>query len=443
MTAQARVPPHNLEAEESLLGTMLLTKDAIDVAMELLQREDFYKPWHREVFEAIVFLYVQGAPVDPVTVTEELHRRGGPEPREGKRAILRLQAMTPASSNALRYATIIEEQARLGRLAAAGVEISELAYSGPDDVDAVMDLAESLVFSVAERRQTGAIADLADLLLELFVRLEERVERGDTITGVPTGYVDLDHQLLGLQRSNLVVVAARPGQGKTSFALGAARNVAVEHHQPIMFFSMEMANEELAQRLLAAEAGLNGRKLAQGKLTESDWTALSQATGRLAAAPFYIDDSPVLTVMDVRTRCRRKKAELGDLGLVVVDYLQLMTVPQRSQNRQAEVSEISRNLKLLARELETPVMALAQLNRGLESREDKRPMLSDLRDSGAVEQDSDVVCFIYRDEIYNPDSADKGTAEIIVAKHRNGPTGKIRLAFREEQAKFANCAFVR
>lgn len=437
----SRVPPQNLEAEESLLGAMLLTKDAIDVALERIGPGDFYKPSHSKVFEAIVFLYGQGQPIDPTTVAAELHRRGGPEPGEGKRALFRLQAMTPASAHAARYATIVEEQALLRRLAGAGTEISELAYSGPVDVDATLDLAESVIFGVAERRQTGSVSSVGDLLPDFLDQLEARLEHSGTITGVPTGYLDLDHLLLGLQPANLVVVAARPGQGKTSFALGASRHVAVGLGRPILFFSMEMASGEITQRLVAAEAGIDGRKLALAKVTEPDWAVMSQAIGRLASAPFYIDDNPVLTVMDVRTRCRRKKAELGDLALVVVDYLQLMTVPRRSENRQVEVAEISRSLKLLARELETPVMALAQLNRALELRGDKRPVLADLRDSGAVEQDSDVVCFIYRDEAYNPESQDKGTAEIIVAKHRNGPTGKVRLAFREAQARFVNCAF--
>jgi replicative DNA helicase len=277
-------------------------------------------------------------------------------------------------------------------------------------------------------------------LQESLAELESLLERDGSLTGVPSGFTDLDELLLGFQPSNLIVVAARPGQGKTSFALGAAAHAALQGGRPVVFFSMEMGYLELTQRMLAAEAGVNSRLLRTGQIGESDWTKISHAVGRLAEAPFYIDDNAHLTVMEMRAKCRRLKALHGNLGLIVVDYLQLMSTPKRSENRQVEVSELSRGLKVLARDLETPVMALSQLNRSLEYRTDKRPMLADLRESGALEQDSDVVAFIYRDEAYNPESTDKGTAEIIVAKHRNGPTGKIRLAFLEHLTKFSDLA---
>ena len=438
--APGRVPPHNLEAEESLLGAMLLSKDAIATAVETVRPEDFYKPAHGHLFEGIQSLYGQGEPVDPVTVAEELRRAGLLDALGGKSAILRIQAGTPAAANAAFYARIVEEHSLLRRLIGVAGEIAEMGYEMPDDVANTLDRAETLVFEVAERRVSNSLIGIYPALQQSLEHLEALFERGDGVTGVPTGFIDLDDLLLGLQPSALVVVAARPGQGKTSFALGAASHVALETRRPVVFFSMEMGYLELTQRLLAAEAGVNSRLLRTGKIPEADWTKISHAVGRLAEAPFYIDDNPHLTVMEMRAKTRRLKARHGDLGLVVIDYLQLMSTPRRAENRQVEVSELSRGLKILARDLETPVIALSQLNRSLEYRQDKRPMLADLRESGSIEQDADIVCFIYRDDSYNPDSAEKGTAEVIVAKHRNGPTGKVRLAFLEHLTKFANMA---
>ena len=438
--APGRVPPHNLEAEESLLGAMLLSKDAIATAVETVRPEDFYKPAHGHLFEAIQSLYGQGEPVDPVTVAEELRRAGLLDALGGKSAILRIQAGTPAAANAAFYARIVEEHSLLRRLIGVAGEIAEMGYEMPDDVANTLDRAETLVFEVAERRVSNSLIGIYPALQQSLEHLEALFERGDGVTGVPTGFIDLDDLLLGLQPSALVVVAARPGQGKTSFALGAASHVVLETRRPVVFFSMEMGYLELTQRLLAAEAGVNSRLLRTGKIPEADWTKISHAVGRLAEAPFYIDDNPHLTVMEMRAKTRRLKARHGDLGLVVIDYLQLMSTPRRAENRQVEVSELSRGLKILARDLETPVIALSQLNRSLEYRQDKRPMLADLRESGSIEQDADIVCFIYRDDSYNPDSAEKGTAEVIVAKHRNGPTGKVRLAFLEHLTKFANMA---
>jgi replicative DNA helicase len=436
----SRVPPQNVEAEESLLGAMLLSKDAIASAVEAVSPEDFYKPAHGHLFEAIQSLYGRGEPVDPVTVAEELRRAGLLEALGGKQAILRIQVGTPSAANAAHYARIVEEHSLLRRLIAVAGEISEMGYEVPDDVTNTLDRAETLVFEVANRRLSSSLKGIYPALQESLEQLEALFERDGLMTGVPSGFVDLDEVTLGFQPSNLVVVAARPGQGKTSFALGAAAHVALETRRPVVFFSMEMGYLELTQRMLASEAGVNSRLLRTGRIPESDWTKISHAVGRLAEAPFYIDDNAHLTVMEMRAKCRRLKALHGALGLVVVDYLQLMSTPRRSENRQVEVSELSRGLKILARDLETPVMALSQLNRSLEYRTDKRPMLADLRESGSIEQDADIVMFIYRDDAYNPESADKGTAEIIVAKHRNGPTAKVRLAFLEHLTKFANMA---
>ena len=437
-----RVPPHNLEAEESLLGAMLLSRDAITVAVEIgVAAEDFYKPAHTHVFEAVLSLYGQGEPIDPVTVAEELRRADLLEALGGRQTLLRLQAATPASANAAHYAKIVNELALLRRLIGVAGDIAEMGYDDSQDVQETVDRAESLVFEVAEHRVTDSMIKMADALQNTLDELEALYASTGEITGVPTGYSDLDRLLLGLQPSNLVVVAARPGAGKTSFALGAAANVAMAARRPVLFFSMEMGTLELTKRLLAGEARVDARRLQTGNIPEQDWTKLSHAVGRLAEAPLFIDDNPHCTVMEMRAKSRRTKARHGDLGLVVVDYLQLMTpMGKRAENRQVEVAEISRGLKILARELNCPVMACSQLNRQLEYRSDKRPMLADLRESGSLEQDADVVAFIYRDDIYNPDSDQRGTAEIIVAKHRNGPTGTTRLAFVDRLTKFADMA---
>jgi replicative DNA helicase len=433
-----RIPPHNIEAEESLLGAMLLSKDAIATAVETVAAADFYKPAHAHLFDAIVTLYGAGEPVDPVTVSEALRRADLLDAMGGKQAVLRIQVGTPAASNAGFYARIVADHALLRRLVAVGSEIAELGYTLPDDVTAVLDRAESLVFDVANRRQTTSLRGIHATLQDSLAHLEALFEHDGQTTGIPTGFRDLDEVLLGWQPSNLIVVAARPGQGKTAFALGTATHAALHEQRPVVFFSIEMGYLELTQRILAAEAGVNSRLLRTGRIPETDWTRISTAVGRLAEAPLFIDDNPHLTVMDMRAKCRRLKAQHGDLGLVVVDYLQLMSTPRKAENRQVEVSELSRGLKVLARDLDVPVLALSQLNRSLEYRADKRPMLADLRESGALEQDADVVAFIYRDEAYHPDSDDKGTAEIIIAKHRNGPTAKIRLAFLEHLTKFSD-----
>jgi replicative DNA helicase len=438
-----RVPPHNLEAEESLLGAMLLTRDAITAAVEArVEATDFYKPVHTHVFEAVMSLFSQGEPVDPVTVADELRRVDLLDAIGGRSALLEIQGGTPASANAGHYAKIVSELALLRKLIAVAGDIAEMGYDASGEVTETLDRAESLVFEVAEHRVADSMTAIADALHHTLDQLEQLYDRSEEITGVPTGYRDLDNKLLGLQPSSLVVVAGRPGCGKSAFALGAAANVAMTQRRPVLVFSMEMGTLELTKRLLAGEAHVDARSLQTGRIPEGDWTRLSHAVGRLGEAPLFIDDNPHCTVMEMRAKARRTKARYGDLGLVVVDYLQLMTPSssRRMENRQAEVAEISRGLKILARELDCPVMALSQLNRQLEYRADKRPMLADLRESGSLEQDADVVVFIYRDEIYNPESDQRGTAEIIVAKHRNGPTGFTRLAFLEHLTKFQNMA---
>jgi replicative DNA helicase len=383
-----RVPPHNLDAEASLLGAMLLSRDAIASAVEIVRADDFYKPAHGHVYEAILSLYGAGEPADPVTVAEELRRAGVLDAIGGPATLVSLQTATPATSNAGRYATIVEEHALLRRLIGVAGDIAEMGYEVPDDVASVIDEAESKMFEVAQHRVADSLAPIRDLLGANLDRLEELYERGETITGVPTGYHDLDELTSGMQPNALVVVGARPSAGKTSFALGMAAHAALEANRPVLFFSLEMSQLELTQRILCSEARVDSRRVRNGKLAEPDWQKISGAVSRLADAPLWIDDNPRTTVMEIRAKARRLKSRERDLGMVVVDYLQLMTGRASAENRQVEVSEISRGLKILARELECPVIALSQLSRGLEMRQDKRPILADLRESGCLTADT-------------------------------------------------------
>jgi replicative DNA helicase len=436
-----RVPPHNLEAEESVLGAMLLSSDAAAAAMEVVNAEDFYKPAHGHVFTAILALFERGEPVDAVTVSDELRRSGLLEAVGDPALLVSLQTNTPSIANVTYYARIVEEHALLRRLVGVAGEIAEIGFSVPEDVGAAVDEAETLVFNVAQRRTTETIAELKDLLEPTLERIEELAQRRQTVTGTATGYVDLDHILAGLQPSSLTIVGARPAMGKTSFALGMVAHVGINLRRPALLFSLEMGHLELTQRILSSEARINAQHVRTGQqLSQSDWGKLGSAITRLSDARIFIDDNPNLTVMDIRARARRLRQKEGDLGLVVVDYLQLMTGRARAENRQVEVAEISRGLKILARELGAPVVALSQLSRNLEARQDKRPMLSDLRESGSLEQDADVVLFIYREEQYDPDVPieRRGDAEIIVAKHRNGPTGSAHLLFQSQYARFDN-----
>jgi replicative DNA helicase len=363
---------------------MLLSRDAIAAAVETCAADDFYKPAHSHIFDAVTTLYSRGEPADPVTVADELSRAGLLEAVGGLPALITLQADTPATTNAARYARIVEEHALLRRLISVAGEIAEMGYSVPEDVTAAVDLAETLVFDVAERRVTDSLKPLQGLLVETLDRLERLFDRGEAITGVPTGYIDLDERLYGLQPSSLVIVGARPAMGKTSFALGIAAHAAVEARVPTLVFSLEMSHDELTQRLLVSEARVDAGRIRNGRLADSDWPKISQAIARLGDAPLFIDDNPNLTVMEMRAKARRLKAREGGLGLIIVDYLQLMSGRTTAENRQIEVSSISRGLKILARELEVPVMALSQLSRNLEMRADKRPQLADLRESGCL-----------------------------------------------------------
>ncbi len=437
--APSRLAPYDLEAEESLLGAMLLSRDAIGAAVEIVSSGDFYKPAHGHVFSAVAGLFSRGDPADPVAVADELRRNDLLEVVGGAGMLIGLQAAAPATGSAGRYARIVEELALLRRLIGVGSEIAEIGYGLPEDVTAAVDRAESLVYGVAQRRVTTSSSSIDELMADALDQLEMRYQRGEEITGVPTGFHDLDRQLSGLQPADLVVLGGRPGSGKTAFALNVAAHAAMDARRPTLMFSLDMSKVQLTNRLLGAEGRVDSNRIRSGRLLDTDWPKVATAVGRLHGAALQIDDDPLVTVMDIRAKARRARADLGDLGLIMVDCIQLMTGRHNAEARGVEISEISRGLKLLARELECPVLALSQLSRNLESRANNRPVLSDL-ESGALEQDADVVIFLYRDELYHDDTPDRGITEVIVAKHRSGPTGTTKLAYLDNYTKFANLA---
>jgi replicative DNA helicase len=434
-----RIPPHNIDAEQSVLGAMLESKEAIANVIEILHAEDFYKPAHGEIYETVLALYGRGEAVDAITVADELGRRGVLEQIGGKPYISGLLDAYPTASSAAHYARIVEEHSLLRQLVDAGNQIQEIGFSTPEDVSEAIDESEEIIYNVGDKRLRDDIVPVKPLLSEAMIQIETLYERGENVTGIASGFTDLDEMTAGFQPSNLVIVAARPSQGKTALMSDFALNAAMRQQVPVVIFSLEMSRLELVQRFLASEAKVDSQRLRKGTLQDQDWARLSSALGRLAEAPIFIDDNAAITLMEMRAKCRRLKAKHG-LGLVVIDYLQLMQSAKRSENRQQEVSDISRSLKIMAKELALPVLCASQLNRGVEYRADKRPMLADLRESGAIEMDSDVVMFIYRDELYNPDSERRGEAEIILAKHRNGPTGSVHLAFMNQYTKFASIA---
>lgn len=430
-----RVPPNALEAEESLVGAMLLSAEAVSVAFETVQASDFYRPLHGQIFSAIVALAHEGEPVDYVTVQAKLRERGAINVELA--TLSSLQLNTPSAANALHYAQLVRDKAQQRRLIAVAGEVVDEAYVATDDVDGLIDDAERKINLIGDARRTESVDTLQRLLLEEVDLLEERATTQGVISGLETGYRSLDLVLQGLQPGSMTIIGARPSTGKTAFALGILTHVGAVVGRPALFFSLEMSRQELAERILASTARVDSSKLRSGDLSDQDWDRAHEAFGYLRDAKVFIDDNPSLTVMDVRARARRIKQQNGDLGVVIVDYLQLMSSRGRSENRQVEVSEMSRSLKILARELECPVIALSQLSRKLEERSDKRPMMSDLRESGSIEQDADVVVFLHRPEIYGGVVDDqRGDAEVIVGKNRNGPTRTIRLRWSPAWARF-------
>jgi replicative DNA helicase len=435
-----RIPPHNVEAEASLLGAILLSKEAMSIAQERgLRGEEFYKPIHQFIFDAMRALNIAGEPIDAVTVADELRRGGQLDTVGGVEALVALQNATPSVTSAERYARIVRDTAALRRLIATAADIAEIGYSGPDDVARALDDAESRIFDVSERNVGDTSKRLEALMSETMEQLEHRASSRETITGLATGLHDLDRILLGFQPGTLNILGARPAMGKSALALRMAVHAAQAAAAPVLFFSLEMGATELAQRVLASEARVDATLLRNGRVTQNDWQKIGLALGTLSV-PLIIDDSPGTSVAAIRARARRTMSREGGLALIVIDYLQLMGADDnKPENRQLEVSEISRKLKLLAREFGIPVLALSQLSRALESRSDKRPTLSDLRESGALEQDADVVMFLYRDEVYNAESREsKGVAEVQVAKHRAGPLGKVRLSWIAGYTRFEN-----
>jgi replicative DNA helicase len=436
----APVPPQNLDAEESVLGAMMLSPGAIGAVSEILDAGDFYRESHSKIYRAALALYARGEPVDAITLVDELEQRGELEDAGGRTRVHELAALVPASANAGHYARIVREMATLRGLIRAGGDISQLGWDRIGEPADLVDRAEQIVFDLSQSRVSTEFSHIEALLKESFERITALYEAGEEITGVPSGFRDLDRLTSGFQPGNLVIVAARPSMGKSALGLCMAANIAIRHQIPIAMFTLEMSKAEVTQRLMCSEAKVESQRLRSGKLAPDDWPRLTAACDKLAKAPIYVDDTGSITMMEIRSKARRLKSKEPTLGLIVVDYLQLMTSGSNVESRVQEVSQISRNLKILARDLDVPILAMSQLSRAVEQRHDKRPILSDLRESGSIEQDADLVAFIYRDEYYNEDSPDQGLAEVILAKHRNGPTGIEKLSFLKRYAKFADLA---
>jgi replicative DNA helicase len=436
----APIPPQNLDAEESVLGAMMLSPGAIGAVSELLDAGDFYRESHAKIYRAALALYARGEPVDAITLVDALEERGELEDAGGRVRIHELAALVPATANAAHYARIVREMATLRGLIRAGQEIAQLGWERPGEAHELVDQAEQVIFELSQSRVTGEFAHIEGLLKESFERITALYEAGEEITGVPSGFRDVDRLTSGFQPGNLIILAARPSMGKSGFALCTAANIAVRRETPVALFTLEMSKSEVTQRLMCSEAKVESQRLRNGKLAADDWPRLTAACDKLAKAPVYVDDTGSITMMEIRSKARRLKSKEPNLGLVIVDYIQLMTSGSTVENRVQEVSQISRNLKVLARDLDVPVLALSQLSRAVEQRHDKRPILSDLRESGSIEQDADLVFFIYRDEYYNDETDQQGIAEIHLAKHRNGPTGTEKVAFMSRYAKFADLA---
>ena len=436
------VPPQNLDAEESVLGAMTLAPGAIAAVSEILSPDgrEFYRESHAKIYRAALSLYGKGEPVDAITLVDELDERSELEDVGGKVRVHELAALVPATANAGHYARIVREAATLRGLIHAGAEIARLGWERPGDATELVDQAEQIVFELSQQRAKGEFTHIEELLKESFERITALYESGADVTGVPSGFRDLDRITSGFQEGNLIIIAARPSMGKSGLALCIAANLAVRAATPVALFTLEMSKSEVTQRFMCSEAKVESQRLRTGKLAAEDWPRLTGACDKLAKAPIYVDDTGSITMMEIRSKARRLKQKHPDLGLIIVDYIQLMTSGTTAENRVQEVSQISRSLKVLARDLDVPILALSQLSRAVEQRHDKRPILSDLRESGSLEQDSDIVIFIYRDEYYNDESDQQGLAEIHIAKHRNGPTDTVKLSFLRRYAKFSDLA---
>jgi len=433
-----RMPPQNIEAEQAVLGAVFLEPSALTLASEILIPEDFYRASHQKIFNVMLELNDQGKAVDLVTVTEELAAAKLIEDIGGVSYLSDLSGSVPTAANIEYYARIVEEKSLLRRLIRTATNIASDGYSREDEVEALLSEAEKSIMEVAQRKNAGAFHNIKDVLVRTYDNIEEMHNRVGDITGISTGFAELDRMTAGFQRNDLIIVGARPSVGKTAFALNIAANVATKTGENVAIFSLEMGAEQLVMRMLCSEGNIDAQRLRTGSLTDDDWGKLTMAMGSLSNSGIFIDDTPGVRISDIRSKCRRLQQEHG-LGMILIDYLQLILGSGRSgENRQQEVSEISRSLKQLARELKVPVIALSQLSRGVEQRQDKRPMMSDIRESGSIEQDADIVAFLYRDDYYDKESENKNIIEIIIAKQRNGPTGTVALAFVKEYNKFVN-----
>lgn len=433
-----RIPPHDIEAEQAILGSMLTDKDAVLSSVEALKEEAFYREDNKAIYAAILSLYAKSEPIDIITVKNELVEAGNFERVGGMEYLASLPDKVPTTANAERYVKIVEEKYMLRNLIQSANDLLALGYDETEEVDDILDVAEKKIFDLAQNKNTRGYASIKDVLVESFAELERLYNQKGSITGVPTGFIDLDNMTSGLHGSELIILAARPAMGKSAFAINIATNAAVKNNVPVVIFNLEMSKEQIGNRILCSEAMVDSNKIRTGQIEDSDWGKLATASGILSDAPIYIDDTPGITVMEIRAKCR-KLAMDKKIGMIVIDYLQLIRGSNKKNGtREQEISEISRSLKILAKELNVPVIALSQLSRSVESREDKRPMLSDLRESGAIEQDADIVMFLYRDDYYNEDSSDKNKAEVILAKHRGGSTGTRKLLWMPSYTKFGN-----
>ena len=433
-----KVPPHDLEAEQAVLGSMLTDRDAVISAIEVLKEEDFYRPDNRAIYSAILNLYNRDEPIDIITVKSELESIGKFEQIGGLDYLVTLPDKVPTTANAIKYVKIVEEKSTLRNLIKTANEIIELGYDPTEDVDDIMESAEKKIFNIMQNKDKKGYTPIKDVLVESFTQLEELYNRKQHITGVPSGFTELDYKTAGFHGSDLILIAARPAMGKSAFALNIATNAAVRANVPVVIFSLEMSKEQMVNRILCSEAMVDSNKVRTGKLDDDDWTKLAGSIGPLSDAEIYIDDTPGISVMEIKAKCRKLKLE-KNIGMVVIDYLQLVQGSnRRNGSREQEISEISRSLKILAKELNVPVIALSQLSRAVEQRPDHRPMLSDLRESGAIEQDADIVMFLYRDDYYNKDSEKKDIAEVIIAKHRGGSLGTVELLWLGSYTKFVN-----
>lgn len=430
-----RVLPQNVEAEQAVLGAILRDSEAMITAMERLTHEDFYRPIHQSIFEAMVDLANEEEPIDLITLTAKLQDKGRLEELGGVTYLSELASAVPTAANIDYYAAIVEEKSILRRLIRAATGIVSSGFASSDDVSMLLSDAEQRIFEISQRRNANGFISIRDVLMEVFERIEFLYSHKGGTAGIPSGFPDLDKMTNGFQRSDLIIVAARPSVGKTAFALNIAQNVGVRAKETVAIFSLEMGAAQLVNRMICAEANVDAGRLRTGQLEPEDWEKLTMAIGSLSESQIYIDDSASITVADIRAKCRRLKQEQG-LGMILIDYLQLISGRGKGDNRQQEVSEISRTLKQIARELNVPVIALSQLSRGVEQRQDKRPMMSDLRESGSIEQDADIVAFLYRDDYYDKESEKKNIIEIIIAKQRNGPVGTVELAFLKHYNKF-------